>query len=275
MFKIIMCFFIALNSIVFGKIVPHPSYVVLSEDVTLDRGQVFNLESETIKITGLGNMDRIYYSFSNYDERLQNKNASTQALIIENIKLVKVAGNHNEENGYIDEVRGQTNFRILAQFRVKPDPNVSGEYTKRITLRFSEDKNSISNEGSVDIQIRIKVLKVLQLTTTAMDLGSAVKGQPLSTTSGGTPGYLKIDGSPNARVKVNYPSTTFIYNKSNSDKLLVNIKSTPSLDNDGNLKLDLSNTGEYRVRFDGDVRNTSTVSPGEYKGSFKIQVRYD
>lgn len=275
MFKIIICLFVVLNSIIFGKIVPHPSYVVLSKEVTLDRGQIFNLESEAIKLTGLGNIDKLYYSFSSYDERLQKNNVSTEALILENIRLIKVKGNHNEDGGYIDGVTGQTNFKILAQFRVKSDPNVSGEYSKRITLRFSENKNSISNEGSVDIQIRIKVLKVLQLTTTTMDLGSAVKGQPLSTKMGGTPGYLKIDGSPNTEVKVMFPTTTVIYNKNNNDSLLVNIKSTPSSNDDGDLKLELSNTGEYQVRFDGEVRNTSRVSPGEYKGNIKIQVRYD
>ncbi|MEG0068322.1 DUF4402 domain-containing protein [Cetobacterium sp.] len=274
MFKIIICFFVVLNSIVFGKINSHPSHVVLSKEVTLDRGQIFNLESEAIRLTGFGNV-RLYYSFGNYDEGLQKDNISTGALTIEDIRLDKVRGNHNEEGSYIDGVAGQTSFRLLVRFRIKPDPNVSGEYTKRITLRFSKDKDSMSNEGSVDIQIRVKALKVLQLTTTTMDLGSAVKGQPLSTMAGGTPGYLKIDGSPNTEVKVMFPTTTVIYNKNNSDKLLVNIKSNTYSDDDGNLKLELSNTGEYQVRFDGEVRNTSRVSPGEYKGNFKIQVRYD
>ena len=56
MTKIMIYLFVVLNTIIFGKMVSHPNFTTIQEEIILDRARVFNLESEVFKITGLGNM---------------------------------------------------------------------------------------------------------------------------------------------------------------------------------------------------------------------------
>ena len=94
--------------------------------------------------------------------------------------------------------------------------------------------------------------------------------------SHGNHGYLNIEGEPNRNVVINYPREVEMFNKMGKGSIKVEI-SSPDLYFTGNEEYStrLSERGEKKVTFFGQVRDTKKAVPGKYSGDLKIKVRYN
>ncbi|MGL4787932.1 MAG: hypothetical protein ACRC2Q_13775, partial [Cetobacterium sp.] len=75
---------------------------------------------------------------------------------------------------------------------------------------------------------------------------------------------------------INYPREVEMFNKMGKGSIKVEI-SSPDLYFTGNEEYStrLSERGEKKVTFFGQVRDTKKAAPGKYSGDLKIKVRYN
>lgn len=262
--KKILSIFFLIFTVCFSKMNVTP-YEIKNETLSLVAGErktIFSLETNSCKITGLGNSG-IQFEIIGNRELINEKTGET--INLENIYLDSSIG---IEKNNILESKGLVKFKIKAK-AIKNAKLSWGYYSsKNLWLKVK----SIFFDETIYIPIKfyVYIYESLKIETTDMDFGAQVIGEKITTNSyGATPGIIKITGHPGSSISIDYPSEVELKNK-NGDKVLIEL-STKLKEN----IVIVSGNGELKLNLEGRLKNSDFLKPGKYDGEVKIKVRYD
>ncbi|MGL4903970.1 MAG: hypothetical protein ACRCYT_03790 [Cetobacterium sp.] len=277
--KKIIFVYMLINIYIFGKISSSSSKIFEKRELIggITQNQIF--VSSTIKLTGLGNVDKISYDFERFgrDYFINSFGESVQSIKIKTLEITSSDGYVNKEKREITNFNGNLQFKVIGIIEIKSDDKLSGIYkSPNITLILDTEKgNGKEEEVRISLEYELHILKPLKIKTTQMDLGVGVQGQEMSTFEG-TPGYLEIEGEVNRRINISYPKEVEIYNLDKNGQLKVFI-STPELHKlkEEEYSTIINSNDKIKIKFLGKITDTKNSPPGKYEGNFVIRVRYD
>ncbi|MGL5797548.1 MAG: hypothetical protein ACRCYT_05000 [Cetobacterium sp.] len=277
--KKIIFLYILITVHIFGKVSSSSNRIFERRELIggITQNQIF--VSSTIKLTGLGNIDKITYDFERFgrDYFINNSGESVQSIKIKTLEITSSDSYVNKEKQEITNFNGNLQFKVIGIVEIKSDDRLSGIYrSPNITLILNSEKgNNKDEEVRISLEYELHILKPLKIKTTQMDLGVGVQGQEMSTFEG-TPGYLEIEGEVNRGINISYPNEVEIYNLNKNGQLKVFI-STPELQklNEEEYSATINSNDKIKIKFLGKITDTKNSPPGKYEGSFVIRVRYD
>ena len=277
--KVLLFFLLFFRLVTFGDIKSDTSRLIEKREVVGEGYQNVDYLTNNFKITGLGGYDKLIYEFESFGNDFFKKNHMLEPRIkIKQMWIEPLDATIDTNNKVILGFNGNCNLRIRTVVGVRNGSRLSGKYTSYpiILILKGKRKNSSSYDRiMIEVRMELDIVKTLKISTTPMDLGVGVQGQMLSS-SHGNHGYLNIEGEPNRNVVINYPREVEMFNKMGKGSIKVEI-SSPDLYFTGNEEYStrLSERGEKKVTFFGQVRDTKKAVPGKYSGDLKIKVRYN
>ncbi|MGL4424902.1 MAG: hypothetical protein ACRCTC_01445, partial [Cetobacterium sp.] len=135
--KKIIFVYMLISLYIFGKISSSSSKIFEKRELIggITQNQVF--VSSTIKLTGLGNVDKIYYDFERFgrDYFVNNFGESVQSIKIKTLEITSFDGYVNKEKREITNFNGNLQFKVIGIIEIKSDDRLSGIYkSPNITL---------------------------------------------------------------------------------------------------------------------------------------------
>lgn len=263
----------------FGNMKSDTSRLIEKRETIGEGYQNINYTTNNFKIKDLNDYDELTYEFESFGNRFFRKNYTIEPLIeIKQLSIEPLNASVNRNNRTIIGFSKNCNLKIKSVVGIRNGSKLSGKYSSypiTLILKGRRRNSSRYDRIAIEIILELDIIKSLKISTTSMDLGVGIQGQILSS-SYGNHGYLNVEGESNKEVVVSYPSQVELFNKEEKGSIRVEIYS-PDLYSLGNeeYRTRLSEKGEKRVAFVGEVKDTKKALPGKYSGNFKIKVRYN
>lgn len=277
--KKILFFLLFFHLIAFGSMNSNTSRLVEKREVIGEGYQNINYTTSSFRITDLGGYDKLTYKFESFGNEFFRKNNIVEPLIvIKQLWVEPIDAVVDRNSKTIVGFNGKCDLKIKSVVGMRSGSRLGGKHTSYpivLTLKGKRKNSSNYDEIRIEFEMELDVIRTLKVSTTPMDLGTGVQGQKLSSAYG-SHGYLNIEGEANKNVVISYPSQVNIFNKTGQGTMRVDIHS-PDLLYLGreDYTTRISEKGEKRVVFFGEVRDTRKAPPGRYSGDLKIKVRYN
>ncbi|MGL5089201.1 MAG: hypothetical protein ACRC6Z_07135, partial [Cetobacterium sp.] len=145
--------------------------------------QNYKFKSSIAKLTGLGNVEKIFYNFERPGDYFINQNGEiVDSIRITNLKVLSTDANVDEDKRELTNFNGNLNYSVEVTIGIKSDKRLSGKYkTSNINLElYSKKGNGKESLIRIPIQYELNFLKELSLKTSPMNLGVGIQGQKMS-----------------------------------------------------------------------------------------------